>query len=266
MIISPKSLVITSASLALCVVSAASVAEAGLLVNPGFETVEPIGTFWPNRFGDWNGDRATVVEAEKGITPLEGIRMLRFDYAAPHPYGATNLGASQVLQLIDGSKLGDLSSGTVTYEVSAWFNRVAGDSQTDTLFMLELQARTGSPSSFPSDNESGRGLLARNAVYLYSDDDPTTWEYLSTTLVLPAATDFAVVQLAAIENVYNDTWGAVVEFDGHFADQVSLSRFNAVPEPQSLAVWMVLCGGIIVFSFARPSGGDGRSVRCVVTG
>ena len=266
MIISPKSLIIASESLALCVVSAASVAKGGLLVNSGFETVESIGTAWPNRYGDWNGDRASVVKADKGITPLEGIRMLRFDYAAKNAFRGTDRVASQVMQLVDGAKLGDLSSGTIAYEVSAWFNRVTGDSQTDTLFMIELAARAGSPSSFPTDVVSGRGFLASSRAYLESDSDPTTWEYLSTTLVLPAATDFVVVQLAAIENIYDDTWGAAVEFDGHFADQVSLSRFNAVPEPQSLAVWMVLCIGIIAFSFARSSHRRGRSVRCVVTG
>ena len=193
--------------------------------NLGFETVEPIGTFWPNQLNDWNGDFGSIVELENGITPLEGSRMLRFDSAAPTP-SATNLGASQVEQLIDPSSLGDVSSGTLTVTASAWFNRVAGDSQTDSEFFIRLLASDRSPSTYPSDKEAGRfGPI--ELTFITTDDDPATWEKASVNLTLPATTTFIALEVAAIENVFNDYRG--VEYDGHYADRVTIVGENRPP-------------------------------------
>lgn len=223
----------------------ANAVSGSVLVNGGFESVEPIGTFWPDQYGDWNGDGGTVVTAENGISPLEGNRMLRFDYGAPSSFGATNLGASQVEQLVDASLFGDVSSGIVKIQASAWFNRIAGDSQTDTEFSIALTARSGNPINYPADKESEPGGLAFAITTFLSDSDVSTWEKASVHLVLPSNTDFVSIQVVAVENVFNDFSG--VEFDGHYADNVVLNR--AVPEPSTVAIWTVF--GVVGLSISR---------------
>lgn len=201
--------------------------------NLGFETVEPIGTSWPNQFNDWNGDRATIVESENGIVPYAGARMLRFDYAAPRPYTATNLAGSQTEQLMDASLFGDVRSGTATVTATAWFNRVAGDSHTDTQFSIYLSAYSGSPSSYPRNKENKDGFLKSEVVEVFTDDDPRTWEMGTVSLTLPSNTSFISLQLIAVENIYNDYSG--VEFDGHYADRVTLAGQNNSPTLDFLA-------------------------------
>ena len=69
-------------------------------------------------------------------------------------------------------------------------------------------------------------------AFLFSDADVGTWEPVSLEASLPAATDYVAIKISATENVFNDTSG-LVEFDGHYADAVSLT---IVPEPATLAL------------------------------
>ena len=59
-----------------------------------------------------------------------------------------------------------------------------------------------------------------------------TWEFVSTTMQIPSATDFLVVKIQSSENIFNDSSGT--EFDGHYADSISLT---IVPEPTTMALF-----------------------------
>jgi hypothetical protein len=195
----------------------------GQLVNPGFELPDQIGAGGlPRVFSDWDGNTAVVVGAEQGIAPFDGNGMLRFMYAhegKPTSVGI-GVGVRQFLPASEGQRA----------TASARFNRVAGDSETDTEFHLELEAYGGTPDS--------PNLLQSSIAPLLSDGDVATWELVETSLVMPPGTSFLGVHLLALENVKNDSDGE--EFDGHYVDAVSLT---VVPEPTALLLVLagVLC-------------------------
>ena len=91
-----------------------------------------------------------------------------------------------------------------------------------------------SPGNFPYfwDN----GYTAQANVYFDADADASTWQAVDVRVALPSDTTFIAVQIAAIENVYNDYSGT--EFDGHCADGVVL---RVVPEPASAGI-LILAG------------------------
>ncbi len=69
------------------VVGASSLYGINLLVNPAFESPVSVG-FLPTAPGNWRGDVAVSVGAERGITPRSAPNMLRFD--ATGDVGSTN--------------------------------------------------------------------------------------------------------------------------------------------------------------------------------
>jgi hypothetical protein len=191
-----------------------SSAQPNVVVNPGFESGEPIANL-PDGYGFWSGDEVGYVSAENGINPVGGSRMLRFIYAAQTWPGS--MGSSELWQVIDISNFPDLTNVEVTF--SAWFNRVLGDAQTDTWFYVGIYACAGSPSSFPSQLSAGTYLKVVSGG-VNTDGIVDTWEQAATTLVVPEGTDFLGVVVAANENIHND-W-IDPEFDGHYADDVVL--------------------------------------------
>ena len=210
-------------------------AQVLVLHNGGFETIEesPGTAINLTTLGVWNGDPVQFLSsADSGITPYSGSGMVKFIYTYPPAGGAT--GASQLDQLIDVSSFATLlgSGATVTVTFEGYFNRVAGNANTDTAFGMLLEAYTGSPANFPS----GAGFLtdADDALaYIFTDSNPATWEHATMSLALPANTTFLRVEIYAEENVFNDTSGT--EFDGHFGDGFSLS-YTAIPEPTTYAM------------------------------
>lgn len=143
-------------------------------------------------------------------------------------YNDTGPGTTcQIYQLIDVGAFADLiAAGQAIASASAYFNRVAGDAQTDTRFDVGILAYSGAPSSFPSIKGSP---LAFASNPLYTDGAPSTWERTEAQLILPTNTDFIAVGVYVGEDIYDDI--SAPEFDGHFADSVSV---EIVPEPMTL--------------------------------
>ena len=110
-------------------------------------------------------------------------------------------------QNIDISGIPDVAGKTATF--SAWFNRVAGDSQTDDKFCVRIRAY--------NDSNAELGLVTG---CINTDSDIHTWEQASTTLSIPHGTTRLKIRLSASENVFND--GSDPEFDGHYADDAVL--------------------------------------------
>ena len=95
------------------------------------------------------------------------------------------------------------------------------------------------PSSFPSqllNNED----LARSEGVLYSDGDSETWEHDECNLILPIETEYLALLVAAHENIHNDP--SLPEFDGHYADLVSLTIVEAeqVPNLNQLGTLLII--------------------------
>jgi len=200
-----------------------------LVINDGFETQVDIGAGRPTDFGYWGGDYAQIVTANDGIVPFEGSRMLQFVYVSSLGKPASGVGCT-VWQLINTNDFStEISSGNAIALLSARFNRVAGDAETDSEFFGSIVACSGSVSDFPSIINEGTWLAATSATTLYSDGDISTWQTAFAELPLPANTDYIGIAVNAQENIYNDTTG--VEFDGHYVDAVA---FQIVPEPSTL--------------------------------
>ncbi len=215
-------------------------ANADLLTNADFETPFSTNGVLPTTAGVWDADPASSVTSLSGITPLQGTRMLQFEFAAP--VGPSTLKGSSVWQLVDLTNNSAVSNGSALANLSSWFNRVAGDSETDTLFRIEIRAFSGLLNSFPLQVENSE--LAVVTSNLISDSDVTSWERLDAQLLLPTQTDFIAIHLSARENVVNDSSG--VEFDGHFADTASLT-ITAIPEPSTFALLSI--GGLALVGY-----------------
>ena len=211
---------------------------ATLVTNTGFETQVAIGYGRPTNFGYWGGDYAQIVTASNGIVPFEGSRMMQFVNVSPAG-PASGVGCT-VWQLINTNNFSaEISSGDAIAILSARFNRVAGDAETDSDLFLSIVACSGSVSDFPSIINEHSWLAATTATNLYSDGDITTWQLSTEELALPTNTNYIGIAVNAQENICNDTSG--VEFDGHYVDAVSL---EIIPEPATL---FLLGLGVVMF-------------------
>lgn len=202
------------------------IASANIIVNGSFEEGAyrtPLGKVFVT--DTWQGnDVAGFTEATQGVVPLDGNRMLKFEQAGEVPGSYTTCNVNNI---IDVSAYSDIiSSGVAVAQASAYFNRIAGDEQTDTWFQLFIYAYAGPLSSIYSKKRNNEYLMRGRAYLTDSDADTATWEQIFLEKAIPSGTDFILVEVMACENVYNDTTG--LEFDGHFADMVS---FTIIPEP-----------------------------------
>lgn len=213
---------------------------ANLVVNPGFESGAALLGSRPTTFGVWRGDRVGYVAAENGILPPEGSRMLRFINTEFVPNGSTD--TSQYWQNVDLSEYASqIASGNARLSASFLVNRVQFDSQTDTLFSMALHIRSGTPSSFT--------VLATPSAAILSDSILATWETLALSdIPLPATTTYVMLEIMAGENVFNDATNP--EFDGHYADAVSLT-LTVVPEPTGFALVMSALMSVVVIGCGR---------------
>ena len=212
-----------------------SVCQANLITNPGFEVTE--GTHaYPNQYGDWAGDSSTmIVSNADGILPYQGSQMLKFNFTGWESHAQTAI-SSQIYQLIDISSYSSIvASGNAVVNASAFFNRVAYDQETDTEFYIRLFALAGSPTGF----NASSNILDVVSEYIETDFYSSTWEKAEAELALPVNTDYVAICIAAKEDIHNDTYG--VEFDGHYADCVSL---EIVPEPATVVLLAI--GGVLL--------------------
>lgn len=234
---SKKQLVTVLLLAVLCLSGAGNAAN--LVVNPGFETAEGTSGGLPNSFSDgWKGDYSAIVGPNSGITPLEGSKMLQFLGTSFNDSGSTD--TSDIFQIIDISSCQELiATGNAKAEASVYFNRVAGDAQTDAKFAFVVMACDGLPSTFPSRFRTYGYDFALSydwVIDFYSDSLPDTWEEVKINMDVPVNTTFLVVNIDAGETTYNDL--NYPEFDGHFADNVSV---QIVPEPSTM---ILLAAGI----------------------
>jgi len=211
---------------------ASSQLRANLLTNPDFETPESVGGILTTT-GDWGWDHGSIVGLENGVSPQSGSLMLRFDSTQPNG-GAAGDG-SEILQLLDMTPYStQIANGTAYLTGSAYFNRVAGDADTDTLFGLRFVAYSGSPADQPTTSTELGSSSSNDLGDFISDPDPGTWERVSHSWQVPTGTTYVKFIVEALENVTND--GVSPEFDGHYADNVVA---DVVPEPGVFALLIV---------------------------
>lgn len=225
-------------SITVTLLSVVQSVSGNLIMNGGFETGSPQLNI-PNAYGYWSGDITTVVGGSDGIIPYEGNCMLKFLDASPAGPGIATIGC-QVFQVVNiNPGLDDIRSGTAVVYASAFLNRIAGDDQTDTAFSILIYAFQGSTSSIsPEYIATDDYYIAKEERTLLSDADVDSWEKLDISFQIPSETDYLIFELRPYENIFNDADGT--EFDGHYADAVSLM---IIPEP--CTVFFLALGGIL---------------------
>lgn len=205
-----------------------------VLINPGFEegdvTIGPI----PSQADVWQGDKARVIRYDSplatyhNIHVLEGNSMMAFLGSATGEASTTTV-SSQMFQSyglnINQVNIADDPDRELMAIFKAYVNRVEGDNETDTRFYVTLGAYDGTTDTYRDKYRNNEELNGAEAVAsIFSDGCVDTWELLTDTLIVPPGTRYLGLQIAAFEDVFNET-GFETEFDGHFIDAVSL-RFE----------------------------------------
>ena len=221
---------------AVCYVSAGGLCAQGI-INGGFEMVEtitgtgthPLSTtvptcgYVPCTFGDWIGDGSLVTtNGTQGVATRTGNGMLQFLSTSLDRASGTGCDIWQSVDLSGEAEA--IDQGGIIARVCAYVNRVEGGPTTDSAFILGLFASGGDVGNWVDIAVDGDWFLRTNEVFV-TDSDPTTWERMTFSTVLPVGTRFVSLQLSAKENVRDNM--SLPEFDGHFADDVSLDLFQA---------------------------------------
>lgn len=188
-----------------------------LLVNPGFESAVTVGAL-PAAPGNWRGDQSQALSPVLGAHG--GVGVLEFLATGPAGPGATFVSSEQ-WQIVDlSARAADVDAGLVVAEARAWFSRQAGDTATDTRFDVRLLAFSGDPSEFPASYVTPAGVKLGDQATQVLTAVPSTWQEGVVGYPVPAGTRYLVVSIYAFENIEDDA--TAPEFDGHYADDVSL--------------------------------------------
>ena len=196
-------------------------AGADLIVDAGFEDPTPLGSFGsvvgpPFQVGYWGTENGQKVGAENGVTPFEGSQMLRMTEVSAH---------TQTWQAVDLTPYASqIDAGNFAFTFGAWYNIADTTQSARAIASVYLfDSAYGWPSA-----------TAFVQSYIDTDTDPTTWEFTSVFVNVPAGVRYALVQV-------------------HYADLYGLGRpvyvdgvqLDIIPAPSSLALALV---GILAVS------------------
>lgn len=193
------------------------------LADGDFETeMKPLPDGVPTVAGVWCGDFSRVVEAEQGVMPAQGRRMLKFLRADNRLTPPESLPAvAEIWQLIDlGSQA--LTEGMTSrpVEVVARFHAAdfaAGERMT---FGVSLHAFTGNAEEAPTlwRNHKSQALASASQEELW-ESRGASWQSLRARMALPREATLLLVGLRASRK------GEVLnrqEFGAHYVDGVEV--------------------------------------------
>jgi len=213
-----KSLAVASVVVALAAWT--PMAHANLLVDPGFES-NPLTTAANvlNNFttfqGQWGVEAATITGVDGGVTPAQGVRMLRMvsdGLIATQAFQATNV----------TSFAGPIDAGGATVNVGALFNVGTPVPAAAASVGIRFFSAANWGSAIGTPIFSGLGL----------DNNSQTWEFIGlNSIPVPVGTRWLITEVLYI----NSSLGGQPGY-------VDAARLDLVPEPSSLA--LVALGGL----------------------
>lgn len=198
------------------------------LENAGFERNEtsvPLET--RNGYGAWGGEGSVVVAHEK-VSPTEGKWMARFTTVEPADDGKIPLRAS-VSQAVDMRSWPDaLRDGKAKVNCSASFNGETDPTGTRIVYRIDVRAYSGDVSllqkAFP--DRSGQEV-AHSCWRTEADHEPSQWQRVSGSIILPPETDFLLVELKVFRPGRGDA-SSYAE-SAHYVDDVHLTLTTPAP-------------------------------------
>jgi hypothetical protein len=212
----------------------ASTVSANLLTDPGFEAnalLPGVGvlTNIPGNAGVWGTENANIVGTTGGVSPAGGVKMLQML--------DDQISYTQGWQAVDVSgSAAQIDAGLMGYTASALYNV---DSSVPA-------ALAGTAVSFvDSTGVWGNFTGPSGSASLVLDANPSTWQAITDSGMVPAGTRWLVIQVA-----YNDAslMGTAGIVEAGFVDDAVLD-IRAVPEPATVALMGLVA---VAVGWSRP--------------
>ena len=159
--------------------------------------------------------------------------MLQF--VGTYPTGTIGMD-SGIWQIVDVSPYADsIANGDVAMSVTAQFNRIIGDDETDTEVGFFLNTMASMPDQYPGYSQMDT---------FFSDSNPNTWETHASSLPLPQNTNFVLVGLLVLENIFDDdtiqSSGGNIDLAAGYVDSGSVAPPGLptafLPQPRTFGV------------------------------
>jgi len=194
------------------------------LADAGFEASTKVPARGiPTEARGWSGDYLHVVEAENGITPKQGQRMLRFlrsDNERSPKDERSYVG--EVAQVIDLRPLrAELAGAEQLVELSAQFNSIPTPTTPKYEFAVKTASFRGDIADAPRLWEDREASVSRSDRFVIADSDVATWQRVVVSLMVPPDADFLVIDCAVVFKGRQKDHSAT-EFPGHYVDQVEV--------------------------------------------
>jgi hypothetical protein len=190
---------------------------ANLLVDPGFEanpltTASNVLNFFATYQGIWGVENATITGVDGGVTPIQGVKMLRMDNTGSYTQGFQVTDVTSYAALID--------SGGATVNMSALFN-----------VDKNLPAALGGVAvSFFTTSNYASNIPPYPISSLTLDNSANTWEPISVSSAIPVGTRWLLSQV-----FYQDA--TLLGVDGNYGGgYVDAAGLTITPEPATMGL------------------------------
>lgn len=206
------------------------------IANGGFED-EPPGSIMatakadrleqlPETFIAWGGDRVRVCDAEQGITPFEGERMLAFEKALPGPgdEAVTRADSCDLFQVVDLSAYRpQIARGGCTLTAVAHVIDAGAVRSVATDFVVRMHVFSGAAAGVLTGWPHTRlEAIATGTERVTSFGGQAAWRELTAQASLPKDASFAILQIDAT-NMDRTPGRPAAVFDRHYCDDVRLA-------------------------------------------
>jgi hypothetical protein len=177
----------------------------------------------PKQPAVWSGDEAQMVQAENGVKPKSGLKMLRFLSASYPGENSSSSSWSDVYRLVDVRDLGGPITERTAIRLSAHFTAVPSPPSEKYQFSVALYALENVPSGedahlrLPSILEASLATGSR----IVPITAPGTWQELSQELVVPPETRFVLIHISMVKALPKRGSGVAL-FTGHYVDDLRL--------------------------------------------
>ena len=183
-----------------------------------FNSLGYLPTGKPTRPDHWSGDFSRTVGPSLGVSPRGGAGMLQLISTSDGERAGDNV-AGELWRIVDLENIRrKMGRNPSQVHLSGWFNRIAGDAETDTQFMISIAAYQALGENLSWEN----AVPLKSQTVVLSDRDEQTWERADLQISVSPSTRYLAVMIGAYENIHDDVDGGKAEFSGHFVDDVSM--------------------------------------------